>query len=193
MGCPKPLLPWGCTSMIGHLIDVWQRLGTRQVAIVLAAGDSILAAELDRLEARSAAPGLLTRIVNPAPDQGMFSSIQCAARWPGWSSSLTHWAITLGDQPHLRPETLAKLIEMAGAYPAHVCQPIREKRLRHPVLMPRAVFAQLAGSTARDLREFLSGYEVNGFEAEDPGLDLDIDRPEDYQKALAMAGLEPRL
>jgi CTP:molybdopterin cytidylyltransferase MocA len=61
------------------------------------------------------------------------------------------------------------------------------------VLMPRAVFAQLAGSTAPDLREFLSEYEVNGFEAEDPGLDLDIDRPEDYQKALAMAGLEARL
>jgi molybdenum cofactor cytidylyltransferase len=192
MGRPKLLLPWGCTSIIGHLIGVWQGLGAQQIAVILAVDDSNLASELDRLEAQSVPPGRLTRIANPAPDRGMFSSIQCAAKWPGWHNRLTHWAIALGDQPHLRSETLARLIEMAGVYPTEICQPMCEGRLRHPVLLPGPVFVELAGSKAGDLREFLSGREVKGFAAEDPGLYLDIDRPEDYRKALALAGLAPR-
>src|SRR5437016_1251765 len=99
MGRPKLLLPWGKTSVLGHLFEQWQRLGTYQIAIVCAAGDSIIQAELDRLKFPAE-----NRIINEAPQRGMFSSIQCAARWRGWKSELTHWAIALGDQPHVRPE-----------------------------------------------------------------------------------------
>src|SRR6267143_6254739 len=97
MGKPKLLLPWGKTSVIGHLIGQWRELGAEQIAVVTAAGDHALGEELDRLAFPTAA-----RIENPAPELGMFSSIQCAARRPGWKMSLTHWALALGDQPHLR-------------------------------------------------------------------------------------------
>ena len=228
MGRPKLLLPWGGTSVLGHLIEQWEALGAKQIAVVCAAGELArisaaqvaadgsrhtpsasqtastavggyvvsvgdaraetctmgIQAELDRVgfPARN-------RIVNPAPERGMFSSIQCAAQWPGWKARLTHWAIVLGDQPHLQPQTLRQVLAFSAARPDRVCQPTREGHRRHPVLLPKAVFRELAASTAATLKAFLVArpQELAVCEVDDPGLELDIDRPEDYDKALRMA------
>ena len=184
MGRPKLLLAWGKTTVLGHLIKQWQALRAKQIAVVCAPGNRAVQTELDRLgfPARD-------RIVNPAPERGMFSSIQCAARWPGWRARLTHWAIVLGDQPHLRRQTLRQLLDSSAAHPARVCQPARGGHGRHPVLLPKSVFRQLAGSRARTLKAFLSlrprRVVLHGLD--DPGLDLDIDRPEDYEQAVLLA------
>lgn len=185
MGTPKLLLPWGGTSVLGHLLEQWRALGTKQIAVVCAVGDREVQAELARL-------GLTERdrIYNPTPERGMFNSICGAAQWPGWEPALTHWAIVLGDQPHLQPQTLRRVLAFSAAHPTQVCQPARRGHGRHPVLLPEAVFRQLAGSTATTLKEFLAARasEVALYEADDPGLEVDIDRPEDYDKALDLAG-----
>lgn len=184
MGRPKLLLSWGKTSVVGHLINEWRTLGANQVAVVHAAEDQSLLAELDRVGFPAK-----ERIANPGADSGMFSSIVCAARWPGWQASLTHWAIVLGDQPHLRRHTLEQLVDFVGQHPEQVCQPTRNGKLCHPVVVPKAVFLKLAESRLGNLREFLHDCRVAGCEIADPGLDLDIDRPEDYQQARMMSGL----
>ncbi len=184
MGKPKLLLPWGRTSVLGHLIAQWRALRSRQIAVVCAPTNQSIQAELDRL-------GLPThnRIVNPAPEQGMFSSIRCAAQWPGWQEVLTHWAIVLGDQPHLKGQTLRQVLDFSAAHPAKTCQPARRGHGRHPVLLPKAIFRRIANSTAATLKEFLAAKprQVTLCELDDPALDLDIDRPEDYQNALRFA------
>ena len=184
MGQPKLLLPWGETSVLGHLIEQWRALGAEQIAVVCAPGDVAVRAELDRLRFAEE-----NRIGNPAPERGMFSSIQCAAQWPGWQAALTHWAIVLGDQPHLQPQTLRRVLDFSAAQPAKVCQPARRGHGRHPVLLPKTVFRQLASSTAATLREFLvaRSREAALCEVDDPGMDVDIDRPEDYAKAVLLA------
>ena len=118
----------------------------------------------------------------------MFSSIQCAARWSGWKYNLTHWAIVLGDQPHVCRETLKRVLDFGAAHPKYICLPRQGNHRRHPVLMPRRAFRQLGNSTAQDLRDFLdhSHLSVRCFKLEDPALGLDIDRPKDYRKALKM-------
>jgi len=181
MGRPKLLLPWGATSILGHHIHEWTQLGAAQTAVVLAAGNQPLNAELDRL---GFAPA--DRIINPHPERGMFSSIQCAAQWTGWNQTLSHWAIVLGDQPHLRVETLRALIQFASANPGKICQPSFHGRARHPVFLPKAAVGELRQSTAKDLKQFLhqAPCERAWCELEDRGLDLDIDRPEDYARAL---------
>jgi molybdenum cofactor cytidylyltransferase len=181
MGRPKLLLPWGDTTVIGHLIRQWQRAGAAQIAIVGAEGDKALPTELDRLGLPAA-----DRIVNPAPDRGMFSSIQCAARWPRWSDGLTHWIISLGDQPHVRTETLAALIAFGAKNPEAVCQPARHGRARHPVLLPAAVFGRLADWSGESLKQFLSTEPRNLCELDDPALDFDMDEPADYERAVAL-------
>lgn len=181
MGRPKLLLPWGSTSVLGHLVSQWRSLRVEQVAVVCAAGDGAIQIELDRI----GFPGS-DRIINPAPERGMFSSIQSAAQWRGWKAGLTHWAIALGDQPHLRRQTLATVIEFSAAHPELVCQPMSRGRPRHPVLLPRPAFQQLVNSSAADLKAFLASLSPGPAfcELADAGLDLDIDRPEDYEKAL---------
>jgi molybdenum cofactor cytidylyltransferase len=184
MGRPKLLLPWGRTSVLGHLIKRWHALGSRQIAVVCAPENQPVQAELDRLG--FPAQG---RIINPAPEHGMFSSIRCAAQWLGWQEVLTHWAIALGDQPHLQRQTLLRVLDFTAAHPAKACQPARRGHGRHPVLLPKPLFRRIANSTAATLKEFLAARprQVALCELDDPALDLDIDRPEDYQNALRFA------
>ena len=181
MGRPKLLLPWGKTSILGHLLAQWGRMGAKQIAIVHAEASQPLEQEMNRLGFP-----VQNRIVNPNPERGKFSSIQCAAQWPGWTHELTHWAIVLGDQPHLCASTLATLIEFAAAHPEKICQPGRNGRPRHPVILPRSVFGQLAQATETDLKQFLRNrsQETALREMNDSGLDFDIDEPADYDKAL---------
>jgi len=185
MGQPKMLLPWGKTTVIGHLIAQWEKVGASQIAIVNVAGDQALTRELERL----AFPPQ-DRICNPAPEQGMFSSIQCAARWPGWGTGLSHWAVALGDQPHLRAETLLALLRLSAAHPNAVCQLSRKGRPRHPVLLPARAFHLLGDSTHQSLKQFLQSiaFEFALEESEDVGLDLDIDEQADYLKAMRLFG-----
>jgi molybdenum cofactor cytidylyltransferase len=178
---PKLLLPWGDTSIAGHQIRVWQRLGARQIALVCAAGDKAMEAELDRINFPSG-----NCIPNHAPENGMFSSIRCAAQWGCWETGLTHWAITLGDQPHLRLETLQALLACAATQPGRVCQPRWQGHFCHPVLLPKKVFLQLGTTKAATLKDFLEILCVAGCDLDDPGLDQDIDTPADYEKALAL-------
>ena len=127
-------------------------------------------------------------MLNPTPQHGMFSSIQCAARWSGWSAALTHWVIVLGDQPHLRLDTLRALLDFAGKQSNRVCQPSRRGRPRHPVVMPKTVFVALQDSRAETLKEFLRALPsgVALCELDDPGLDFDMDTPADYELALRL-------
>jgi molybdenum cofactor cytidylyltransferase len=184
MGRPKLLLPWGTTSILGHLLRAWNKLGASQVAVVCAENDPALRPEWERMGGRAA-----DRITNANPQYGMFSSIQCAARWDGWQPGLTHWAIVLGDQPHLRPETLSTLMAFARRNPHKICQPAQDGRSGHPVLLPESLFRSLASTNARNLKEFLHDLDVAQCEVSDPGLHLDLDRPEDYAQAELLAGI----
>jgi molybdenum cofactor cytidylyltransferase len=184
MGRPKLLLPWRDTSVLGHALQTWAGLDAGQIAVVCATGAPEIHAELDRLRFDSA-----DRIMNPQPEEGMFSSIQCAARWSNWRSSLSHFAIVLGDQPHLRRKTLGQLLDFAAANPQKICQPLRGRRRRHPVILPCGAFLKLRATVAGDLNLFLNSTPelLAGLELEDAGLDLDVDSPADYERAKALA------
>jgi molybdenum cofactor cytidylyltransferase len=180
MGRPKLLLPWRGSTVIGHLISQWHELGATQIAVVLRPDDSALATELDRLNFSKQ-----DRIINPQPERGMFSSIVCAANWQGWRSDISHWAIALGDQPHLQTETLQRLLEISAQNPDSICQPAFGGHTAHPVILPRAVFDTMKNSPERTLKDFLKLTHDHCVQhiINDPGLSLDLDTPEDYIKA----------
>jgi molybdenum cofactor cytidylyltransferase len=178
MGRPKLLLPWGRQTVLAHLLNQWRRVGAQQVGIVTAADLPNLLSELDQLGVPSS-----SLILNPQPDLGMFSSIQCAAQWPGWANDLSHIIVSLGDQPHLRDDTLAALVDHAAAHPDHICQPSLNGKRRHPVVIPMPLFRELSGTPAATLKEFLNAHADRclSFESSDAGLDRDLDTPEDYE------------
>lgn len=180
MGRPKLLLPWGDTSIVGHLIRQWRALEAGQIVIVHRPGDLELHAELDRLNFPRT-----DRIENPQPERGMFSSIQCAANWEGWAREITIRAIVLGDQPHLRSDTLRTLLTFHREHPGAICQPECGGHARHPVLLPPQAFAELKQTRASTLKDFLklAACRQVRCRVEDSGLALDLDTPEDYQQA----------
>jgi molybdenum cofactor cytidylyltransferase len=180
MGRPKLLLPWGATTVLGHVIELWTTLHAAQIAVVQASDDLGISSELDRLEVP-----LENRILNTNSAEGMFSSILCAASWDGWKPVLTHWAVILGDQPHLRPASLLSLLDFTKANPERIVQPSCAGRPRHPVLLPRSEFQALGAAKEPTLKSFLQNRSstVQLFPSDDPGLNFDIDTPADYESA----------
>jgi molybdenum cofactor cytidylyltransferase len=184
MGCPKLLLPWGETSIIGHIIGQWKKLGAVQIAVVCRPADDPLNEELDRLDFPRT-----DRIENPQPERGMFSSILCAADWDGWEKDLAVWAVVLGDQPHLQFSTLRALLEFQSAHADAICQPACDGHARHPVLLPRQAFSELRRACATTLKEFLlqTSCPIAACPVQDDGLGFDLNRPGDYERALRFA------
>lgn len=185
MGSPKMLLRWGGTTVLGHLIETWQSLNTAQVTVVHAIKDAPIWLEMNRL---GISP--VNRIGNPKQEEGMFASILCAARWDGWNHGLTHFAIALGDQPHLRTGMLKKLLHFAASEANSICQPAHLGRPRHPIVLPRQLFERLREFNGATMRDFLALHSesVRTIEFHEAALDLDLDRPEDYERARKMAG-----
>ena len=189
MGSPKMLLPWAQTSVLGHIVKLWsEQLRAGQVVVVCAPAPSPVSVELDRVGVPES-----NRIINPQPERGMFSSIQCASAWRGWKNELTHFALILGDQPHLRAQTLEVLLESAQCEPSAIHQPSLNDRPKHPIIFPAAGWRPLAETKCGTLREYLK--EAGNrrpplqrvlVEVDDPGLDLDLDSPADYHAALGL-------
>lgn len=120
----------------------------------------------------------------------MFSSIQCAAHWQGWKDEIESFAIVLGDQPHLKMETLRELLDFHAANPHSICQPAFRGEPKHPVILPRDIFCGLknfvaAGATLKDFLKLHSRRSVQ-LKTNDGGLLLDLDTPEDYKRALSL-------
>jgi molybdenum cofactor cytidylyltransferase len=180
MGRPKMLLPWGNKTILDHSIQAWKSVADDS-SVIYSSGDDAIQAELDRIQFR---PG--SRVANPDPSRGMFSSIQTAARWTGWPDGVTHWAIVLGDQPHVPVATLRSLVQFAREFPRFICQPGRAGRPRHPVVIPREFFLALRNCAETTLKDFLNAYATarRFLEIDDPALEIDLDRPEDYERAL---------
>ena len=189
MGRPKLLLPWQDSTVIAHLLATYTRLGIQQIVVVMAASDKDLQKELERLQFDSK-----HWVINPQPEEGMFSSIQCAARWRGWNACLTHWIISLGDQPHLLKSTIAELIKFSADHSDKICQPEWQGRPKHPVVLPRTFFKELASHHGPHLKIYLEDRSTQRqvCPSNDPGLDLDIDYPADYQEALRLIENERR-
>jgi molybdenum cofactor cytidylyltransferase len=177
MGKPKLLLPWHGSTIIAHEIETWRQLGA-DVRVTCGPRPDPVADELDRLDFPER-----SRIVNPKPDDGMFSSIRCAARLQ-WAADTTHFAIILGDQPHIKKATLQKLLHLAEEEFDKICQPRHDGKFCHPVILPRQFFAQLADTKAERLCDFLADQDVEACEVSDAGLGLDINVADDYEAAL---------
>lgn len=181
MGKPKLLLPWGDTSILGHLLRLYSNANTTQVAVVCSIGDENIIAELDRL-----AWPIKSRILNPEITPEMFSSVLCGFKWDGWQADISHLAVTLGDQPLIREKTITDLVAHAMQTPKNICQPLYKNRRRHPVIIPRHMTKKVTFENYPNLKYVLNDYKdnISVYPCDDPGLVIDIDTPADYEDAL---------
>jgi len=179
MGTCKLLLPWGEKMILTHLLDQWRSTGATQIAPVIDPSNRPLREVLT-----DAGLSPCDWIENPSPQLGMFSSLQEASRWTGWLSTLTHWIISLGDQPHIETSTLRLLLDAARENPTHICQPALNGHTGHPIILPASNFRELAQNDVPDLRTYIRRREAFRLRVpvEDAGLSGDLDTPEDYAR-----------
>jgi molybdenum cofactor cytidylyltransferase len=179
MGARKLLLPWGEKTILTHLLDQWRSTGAAQIAPVIDPSDQPL-----RKALAHAGFSPSDWIENRSPQLGMFSSLQEASRWTGWLSTLTHWIISLGDQPHIQISTLRLLLDAARKNPARICQPALNGHTAHPIILPAGNFRELAQNNVPDLRTYIQSRETFRLRVpvKDAGVSGDLDTPEDYAR-----------
>jgi molybdenum cofactor cytidylyltransferase len=179
MGTCKLLLPWGKKTILTHLLDQWRSTGAAQIAPVIDPSNQPLRKALAHAGFSSS-----DWIENPSPQLGMFSSLQEASRWTGWLSTLTHWIISLGDQPHIEISTLRLLLDAARENPTHICQPALNGDTAHPIILPASNFRELAQNDVPDLRTYIRTREALRLRVpvEDEGVSGDLDTPQDYAR-----------
>ena len=179
MGTCKLLLPWDGKTILTHLLDQWRITGAAQIAPVIDPSNQPL-----RTALAHAGFSPSDWIENPSPQLGMFSSLQEASRWTGWLSTLTHWIISLGDQPHIETSTLCVLLNAARENPTRICQPALNGETAHPIILPGSNFRELAQNDVPDLRTYIRRQEPFRLRVpvEDAGVSGDLDTPEDYRR-----------
>jgi len=179
MGTCKVLLPWGEKTILTHLLNQWRSSGAAQIAPVIDPSNQPL-----RTALAHAGFSPTDWIENPSPQLGMFSSLQEASRWTGWLSTLTHWIISLGDQPHIETSTLYVLLNAARENPTRICQPALHGETAHPIILPASNFRELAQNDVPDLRAYIRRQEPFRLRVpvEDAGVSGDLDTPEDYRR-----------
>ena len=173
----KPLLPFGRGTVLAYVAGVWRRAGASQIAAV--AGHR--AAEV---EAEAARLGLAC-VRNPRPEEGMYSSVRTGLSFALERFPQAQWfGVHPVDIPLVDPACVLALAERAQSSQAECLVPSYGGRRGHPPLLSRR-FARFAAQAdpADGLRGLLEGVQAEEI-PQAGGLDRDMDRPEDYARAL---------
>ncbi len=181
MGRPKLLLPWQGTTLLDHLVQSLRQGGADRLVLVVRPDDGALA--------DWAAAAGVDSTVNPDPARGMLSSV-----WSGLSSlgaaAVAQVAEALlvcpADHPAIRAETVAALLAQLRAG-ALLAVPTHGGQRGHPLaIAPALVTEILELDPAVGLRQLMQRHPELLVElaVDDPGVVLDIDTPEDYDRLL---------
>jgi molybdenum cofactor cytidylyltransferase len=179
MGRAKQLLPLGGTTVLAQTIENVRSAGLDEIVLVLGASAEAIRQQLPQVLIEG-----LKVVVNHAYGQGMASSLR-----EGLShvDPQSHAAlIILGDQPFIQPQTLQQIMDGYRGARAQIVIPSYQGNRGNPVLLDRSVFFEvmaLEGDTG--CRAIFPNHlsAILKVEVEDPGILLDIDSQDDYERS----------
>ena len=185
MGKPKMSLPWGQTTVLGQVIDIFKQAGVQEIVIVTGGARQAVDEEL----ARSTYSLPVRSVFNPDYETGeMLSSIQCGLQSLG--NSVEAALIGLGDQPQISLAAVWAVlgdqwkvpISSVSNYRDKIIVPSFNNHRGHPWLVGSQYWQQVLEPplTTRDfLREHASLIQ---YVATDLTVLKDLDTPEDYER-----------
>jgi molybdenum cofactor cytidylyltransferase len=177
MGQPKMLLPWGGTTVLGHVIDVFQSAGIKN-ALVVTGGTR---KEVELVAKSRNAEAVFNK--NYANGE-MLSSIQCGLR--AVSRQTQAALIALGDQPQVEERSVRLILEEFSRTKSGLIVPSYQMRRGHPWLVARQLWQEILEMKPPDsTRDFLNkhAHEIRYIETDTPTILQDLDTPEDYLKS----------
>ena len=178
MRTQKLLLPFGATTIIGHVVASLVNSTVQQVYVVAGADGEGMAAKLSC--------GRVTVVINPDPDSSMLESIRCGLR--ALPEACTTVVMALGDQPAVTSGLVDELLAAFDATDRRMLVPVHHGRRGHPlVFSTRYTHEVLTGHDDTGLRGLLRRHpeDVLEYEVPAPAVLFDVDYPDDYRRALA--------
>lgn len=181
LGRPKHLLPYGGGVILDAVLATARQCGFAQT--LLALGGS---AEEVR---RTVDTGGFDLVDNPDYATGCSSSIATAI--PALHPQTDVLVLLLGDQPGVRPDSVARLLAGRGDSPIAVCR--YDDGVGHPFAFDRSVLPALAALHGdKGVWRLLEQRAADVVEVPVPGrIPLDVDTEADYERALAELGGTP--
>jgi molybdenum cofactor cytidylyltransferase len=175
LGQPKQLLPYRGRTLLDHTLDTARACGLDQLLCAVGAGarDVLDQVDLSGVEV----------VENPHYGTGCSSSIAAALGAVDPRSGVL--VLMLGDQPGVRPETVATLLEHRADAAFAVCR--YDDGRGHPFAFGRAAFGELAGLHGdKAVWKLLDRHAALVVDVPIPGaVPLDVDTWEDYEAVLA--------
>ncbi len=174
MGSFKPLLPLGTNTIIRRVVRLIDTVADEIVVVTGYRGED--------LECHLHGTGVRAVRNVKYRETGMFDSICLGIR--ALSRSCQRIFIIPGDIPLVRPKTLEKLRETSAA----VVRPLCHGKSGHPILLSSGcIIPLLSDSGEGGLRGAITRMNLPVLDVEtgDPGILMDADTPEDYQRLVA--------
>jgi CTP:molybdopterin cytidylyltransferase MocA len=183
MGRPKTMLEYQGETFLNRMFRVLRAAGCDPITVVVAPG------------CESWIPPGARATVNPDPDRGMLSSLQCGLADLLDIPEVNRILFTPLDLPSLREDSVRQVVDAAASAEVVIPRYTIEKR-GHPVSISRAVaqeVLQLSGPDAQP-RDAIrrDDSRVLFAEVHDQGVVRDIDEPQDYQELLMAEAAEVR-
>lgn len=175
---PKPLLPWGETTVIRRIVDTLFTAGVGEVVVV--SGDKY--AEIG--EALHGSGAKLVQNSDYARGE-MIQSVQLGLKNAGHSSEAA--LICLGDQPMMQLSTVVSVLNRYAIDPAGIIFPSYHQRRGHPWLVARKHWQAIRDlETGQTLRDFLFQHrqQIEYVNVDTETILADMDTPEEYRRWL---------
>lgn len=178
MGQWKPLLPLGSETVLERTVSSLLEGGAEQVVVVTGYRGAEAAALVQRRF------GAAVRCVHN-PDYACSDMLRSVQIGTAVLPDCSGFYLLPGDMPFVSPETIASLFHHWQRHPCDVVFPVAQGRRRHPpFLSARLIPAVLHYDGEDGLRGLWLRLEgrMETLEVADPGVLVDLDTPEDYQR-----------
>ncbi|MFP7296766.1 NTP transferase domain-containing protein [Neobacillus niacini] len=173
----KMTLPLGQMSVLEHTISKFEEICSKIIVVAGYQAETIQE-EINKINDKKAYTFQIKLVYNEDFNLGMFSSIQKGCT----ELEAPAFFITPGDCPLVNKKTLQLLADQDG----NVVIPSFKFKGGHPIKLSKQVSHKiLATNHESNLRDVLNGYDKSYFTVDDPGILMDVDTPEDYQKAFS--------
>lgn len=183
LGRFKPFLPLGDRLVLEHAVGLFRSVGIDQVIVVTGKRGDEVGETASRAGAES--------VHNSDFEQGMYSSVLVGVK--ALPADVDGFFMLPADIPLVRRETVLHLINAFRKERASVLYPRFRGERGHPPLIGRELLSDILDHDgAGGLRTVLERHDSNAHDLDvpDSGILHDLDRPEDYDLALAAFGRE---
>jgi molybdenum cofactor cytidylyltransferase len=182
MGQPKALLPWDGRTVIEAIVVRLLAARLAEVIVVTGYRGAEVAEVLTKYPVQV--------IHNPGYVQGeMLSSLQMGLR--ALPDSIAASMVVMGDQPSLDGRVIGRVLAAYAEGRGQIVVPVHRGERGHPVLIDRRFWPELLALENGAPRDVIRRYPEQTALVDVPtdSILLDIDTPEQYRRALFLAGL----